>query len=359
MSSKGLRSTTPSQGADYLPIGLIDIELSTPPTELIDGTTVFLLGPGQEGSPSAVLKVARGVLGTAELRSQRRVLSELALHHRLDNAWRELLPRVLAFDERTDATLSVESCRPGIALAETLDGQPDRVEELTAAALRAIAPLHRRTITFVGADNTIMLWRWLAGPLADLADMCSRLDPGRGEKVDRLSETLLRDVRAWRMPVGWTHGAYTPGNVLVDGAQDRVTGIVDWGGGAAGRPALIDEYLLILTASCQLQGADLGTVVTERLQGGGLLEWERQALHAARDRTDSDAGDPAFDTGGVDERVAVLLTWLHRVADVWRKRATQPNHHVWWATTVAPVIDLAAAWCLGSAGRFAEQRRGK
>lgn len=359
MSSKGLRSTAPSNGADYLPIGLIDIELSTPPTELVDDTTIYLLGPDQQGSPSALLKVARGLLGTAELRSQRRVLSELALHHGLDGAWRELLPRVLAFDERTDATLSVESCRPGINLAEALDGQPDRLEELTAAALRAIAPLHRRTTTFVGTDNAIMLWRWLVGPLADLADMCSRLDPGRAVKVDRLSQTLRRDLRAWRVPVGWTHGGYTPGNVLVDGVQGRVTGIVDWGGGAPGRPALIDEYLLILTASCQVQGVDLGTVVTERLRAGGLLERERRALHAARDRTDSDAGDPALDAGGVDECVAVLLTWLHRVADLWRKRVTQPNHHVWWATNVAPVIDFAAARCPGNAGYFADRRVGE
>ncbi len=208
-----MRSTTPSNGsggAHYLPIGLVDIELSTPPTELVDDTTIFLLGPDQEGSPSAVLKVARGLLGTADLRTQRRVLSELAIHPGLDGEWRELLPRVLAFDERAEATLSVESFRPGIDLAEALACQPDRVEELTATALRAIAPLHRRTTTFVGVDNAIMLWRWLVGPLAGLADMCRRLDPVRAVQVNRLSRMLRRDVRAWRMPVGWAHGTSPP-----------------------------------------------------------------------------------------------------------------------------------------------------
>ncbi|TVS89904.1 phosphotransferase family protein [Mycobacterium helveticum] len=362
MSAKGMRSTTPSNGsggAHYLPIGLVDIELSTPPTELVDDTTIFLLGPDQEGSPSAVLKVARGLLGTAELRTQRRVLSELAIHPGLDGEWRELLPRVLAFDERAEATLSVESFRPGIDLAEALACQPDRVEELTATALRAIAPLHRRTTTFVGVDNAIMLWRWLVGPLAGLADMCRRLDPVRAVQVNRLSRMLRRDVRAWRMPVGWTHGSFTPGNVLVDGVQGRVTGIVDWGGGGPGRPALIDEYLMILTASCQVQGADLGTVVTERLRAGGLLGRERNALHAARDRSGPHADDRPLDAGGVDECVAVLLTWLHHVADLWRKRATQPNHHVWWATNVAPVIDFAAAWYPGDAGYFPKRRGGE
>ena len=27
----------------------------------------------------------------------------------------------------------------------------------------------------------------------------------------------------------------------------------------------------------------------------------------------------------IDERVAILLTWLHHAADLWRKCATQPN----------------------------------
>ena len=46
----------------------------------------------------------------------------------------------------------------------------------------------------------------------------------------------------------------------------------------------------------------------------------------------------------IDERVAILLTWLHHVADLWRKRATHPNQHIWWATNVAPVLDAVAAW---------------
>src|SRR5277367_6166194 len=126
-----------------LPIGLIDIELSMPPTELVGDTAAFLLR-SEQGPPAAVLKVARGLRGAVDLRTQRRVLAELARHPGLDEQWRGLLPRILAFDERTDATVSVESYRPGIDLAEVLARRPDRVEELTTAALSAIAPLHRR-----------------------------------------------------------------------------------------------------------------------------------------------------------------------------------------------------------------------
>lgn len=325
-------------GVKHLPIGVIDIELSMPPTELVDDTTVFLL-VSEHGSPAAVLKVARGLLGRLELRAQRRVLSELATHRGLDSEWRELLPRILAFDGRGSATVSVESFRPGIGMDDLLARRPDRIEQLTAAALTAIAPLHRRTATFVGVSNGCALRRWLAEGLTALTDMCHRLDPGRAPTAERLSTALLRDVRGWQLPLGWTHGGYLPGNVRVEGLEGRVTGIVDWGGARSGRPALIDEYLLILAASCQVDGAALGAVVTARLRAGGLLEWERNAQRAAHQRCGAD--DVA---GGVDERTAILLSWLHRVADVWRKRSIHPNHHVWWAANVAPVLDVASGW---------------
>jgi hypothetical protein len=111
---------------------------------------VRLVGP-ERGPPAAVLKLARSALGATELRTQRRVLAELAIHPGLEEEWRERLPRVLAFDERTGATMSMESYRPGMDLAEVLARLPNRVEELTAAALSGItslpAGLARRTAT--------------------------------------------------------------------------------------------------------------------------------------------------------------------------------------------------------------------
>ncbi|OBI50439.1 aminoglycoside phosphotransferase family protein [Mycobacterium sp. E787] len=326
-----------------LPIGLIDVALSMPPVELVGDTAVVLLSR-EQGPPAAVLKVGRGPLRAAELRTQRRVLAELAIHQGLDGGWRELLPRILAFDERADATVCVESYRPGSDLAEVLTRYPNRVEELTTAALRAIAPLHRGTATFVAIDNICMLRRWLVQPLAELTAMCRRLDPRRVSEVDRLG-TMLRSVLVdWRVPVSWTHGDYTPGNVRLDGVPTAVTGIVDWDGARPGQPALIDEYLMLLTASCQVERADLGTIVSDRLRAGGLSDRERRALFAARCHPDVGIGDREPVDNRIGERVAILLTWLHRIADLWRKCATQPNQHEWWATNVAPVLDTVASW---------------
>ena len=297
----------------------------------------------EQGPTAAVLKVARSVPGAAELRTQTRALAELALHPGLDAEWRELLPQILTFDERTDATVSVESYLPGIRLADVLARYPDRAEELTAAALSAIAPLYRRTATFVVVDDFGLLRQWVIEPLACLTELCRRHGPRLVPEVDRLQTILRQAFVRRRMPVSWTHGNYTPRNVRVAGVQGPVTGIVDWGGAGPSRLALIDEYLMILTASCQVERADLGTVVTERLRAGGLSDHERNALHAARDRSNTDSGDRERIDECVDERIAILLTWLHHAADLCRKRPTDRNQHI-WASTVAPVLNYAAVF---------------
>ena len=269
-----------------------------------------------------------------------RSLAEIASHPGLDEELRELLPRTLAFDERTDATVSVESYRAGIDLAEVLARRPNSVEELTAAALCAIAPLHKATAKLIVVDNVCGLRQSIVEPVADLKHICPRLDPRLVTKLDGLETMLAQALVGRRMPVSWTHGDYTPGNVRLAGVRGPVNGIVGWGEAQGDRPALIDEYLMVLTASCRVEGAELGAVVSERLRAGGLCDSERNALHAARMRSDNDIGARER----IDERLAILLAWLHHAAALCRKRATQPNHHIWWATNVTPVLEAVAGW---------------
>jgi hypothetical protein len=324
---------------DDLPIDLIDVALSMPPAELVGETVAVLLRP-ETGPPAAVLKLARGQLRITKLRAQRRVLAELAVHQGLDEEWRKLLPRILAFDERTNAAVSVESYRPGTDLVELLVRRPNRVEELTTAALRAITPLHRGTATSTVIDDFCLLRRWVVEPLATLTVVCRRLDPRRVPDMNRLGIVLRQALVGWRVRASWTHGDYTPSNVRVAGMRGPVTGIVDWGGARPGQPGFIDEYLMILTASSHVERADLGAVVADRVRAGGLSDRERSAQRAAWDQSDANIGhrEP------IDERIAIVLTWLHHAADSWRKSKIVPDHYTWWATNVAPVLDAVAAW---------------
>jgi hypothetical protein len=292
----------------------------------------------EQGPALAVLKVARDPRGAGELRAQRRVLAEITSHPGLDEDLRELLPRVLAFDERRDATVSVESYRPGIDLAEALERDPDRVEELTAAALRAIAPLHRATARSIVVDSVCSVRQWVLEPVADLTRVCSRLDSRLISRLDRLETILARAFVGRRMTVSWTHGDYTPGSVRMAGHRGPVNRIVGWGEARADRLPLIDLYLMILTASCQAQRAALGTVVSDRLRAGGLTDSERKALYAGHARMDTEGGD------WVDERLAILLAWLHHTAAFCRQDAGQSKRDVALTSSLAPVLEAVVGW---------------
>jgi hypothetical protein len=304
----------------------------------------------ERGPAFAVLKVARDLRGATELRTQRRVVAEIANEPGLDDGWRELLPRVLSFDERADATVCVESYRPGIGLAEVLADDPDRFEELATLALDAIAPLHRATARSIVVDNLSSVRQWVVAPAADLADICSRLDPGLTPKLERLESMLVRAIVGRRMTVCWTHGDYTPDSVQLAGPRGPVNRIVGWDKARGDRPALIDAYLMILTASCQLEAADFGAVVSRRLSAGGLSASERNVLAAMGNRPGTGAGDP----DGIDERVAILLAWLHHSAAVCRTDADRSQLDGWLASDVAPILDAVAGWRGLDASRAAD-----
>jgi hypothetical protein len=328
--------------ADHL-LGLLSRSRPRPPTagNAIVSRVIRLSQLRVDGGPSvAVLKVARDLRGATELRAQRRLVAEIANQSGLDDGWRELLPRVLSFDERPDATVCVESYRPGISVAAVLAEDPDRFVELTALALDAIAPLHRATARSIVVDNLTSVRQWIVDPMARLADVCGRLDPGLTPKLERLEAMLVRAVVGRRMTVCWTHGAYTPDSVRLAEPRGPVNRIIGWDQARGDRPALIDAYLMVLTASCQVATADFGAVVSQRLSAGGLSASERNALKAMADRPVAGAAD----RDGVDERIAVLLAWLHHSAAACRTDAARLHQAGWLATDVAPVLDAAAVW---------------
>jgi hypothetical protein len=268
--------------------------------------------------------------------SQPRVLAALAAHPRLTDEWRALLPCLVPSNGHY-ASRPAEVDRQGIDLAEALALQPQRFGELTTAALAAIAPLHRKTATFIVVDDVCLLPRWVGQPLARLTEMCEQIDPDLVATVDQLRKLLREALIGRRMATCWTHGHYTPTSVTLD-MDGAVIGIEDWGRARPAQLALIDDYLMILTASREAECTDFGSVVAVRLQAGGLPDRERNALQA------KDDGPTPYpeDDAQLDERAAILLTWLHFAAGQLREHATHSKVTSWWAADVAPVLQTVA-----------------
>lgn len=121
-------------------------------------------------------------------------------------------------------------------------------------------------------------------------------------------EGLGRELRAWlagrEASIGWIHGDYWPGNILVAADGSRISGIVDWDLASDGQLALHDPIHLVLLTRRLVSGRELGDIVRGLLAGDPLESAERSALAAAGFRPS---------TWERDAREAVLLVWLRHV----------------------------------------------
>ena len=300
------------------------------PVRTDSDSTVALLHH-DSSAPTAVLKVARSPHASAELQAQHEILTILAADSRLDG-WRRLLPRVLAFREDEHGSVSVESFCPKVDLATVLTNNPDRFESLTTMALATIDELHVQTGELVVVDDcTLALW--VDEPLQTLTEMCRALSPQSIVTAKRIGALLRSALVDRSVLISWAHGDFHPGNVLMASERGGVTGIVDWGGARPGGLGVLDDYLMVLSASYTVERREFGEIVTRRLRAGGLVEHERHQLeNACRARPDAVRGEK------LDERVVILLTWLHHIADLSGKCGDYRKQRVWWALNAQPVL---------------------
>ena len=331
-----------SRSADALASSLIaecseTVECTTAESvRTVSDVAVAVLRP-LNGEPTAVLKLARTPFGASEMRRQRLVLDQFAADPRLSEL-RPLLPRVLAFRDTPEESMSIETIRPGVDLADLLVRLPRQTEELTTAALATIARLHHPTGT-VDVVNDSHLRSWVDEPLATLSEVCHRMDPRLAPAVDNIGNLLRSALEKRKVLVSWTHGDFTPDNIRLDEANRSVTGIFDWGGARPGQLSILDGYLLTLGVSRLIEGRELGALVQRRLRAGGLVLRERRPLQNVQHT----AGTIPPECDTVDERAAILLTWLHHASDMWRKCGTYREHRIWWAGNIAPVLRVVVA----------------
>ena len=278
--------------------------------------------------PAAVLKVAKTPLGSCELQAQRDVLTVLGADPRLDEEWRNLLPRIMEFRDNGNGLLSVETFRPAVDLWTALEHSRDSFEPLTTLAVATIAELHHRTGTVETVDEA-HLEQWVDEPLSTLTEICQTMAPKMLPTVERLGNVLRGTLANRHVLVSWAHGDFAPGNVRLASEQGRVTGVIDWGGARPGQLAVLDCYHMLLSASRVVERREFGNVIQSRLRAGGLAKRERRPLEVAY-------GSPR--NTDIDERVLILLTWLHHVAQLNRKCSVYRNHRIWWALNAQPVL---------------------
>ncbi|MBB4711035.1 phosphotransferase family protein [Streptomyces luteogriseus] len=294
------------------------------PRRTFSDLLVFRLDDG--ATQAAVVKHARSARATASLAHECEAVRQLARDERL-GAWRRLLPVVE--ERRLDGPLPllVESCLPGVEADVLLRRSPELARRVTRSALETIRELHRATGRTQEATGRVA--EWVKPRLAVLAEEVGWCRHGEGARaLVALRERVERDLAGRHLLVGWTHGDYHPGNVLLSEHRGDLSGVIDWAGAVPDGPSLLDCHTFVLTMRHQLAGREFGGVVADVVRRASLLPGDRRLLADVR----------ALPSGRRAETAVTLLTWLWHVAGNLEKSARYARSHRWVADNVVAVL---------------------
>ncbi|HEX5532479.1 MAG TPA: phosphotransferase [Actinomycetales bacterium] len=283
--------------------------------QTVSDTAVLIVS---DANRAAVLKVAATARGMAALRREEEVLTRLADDDRL-GSWRQMIPAVLDTFEFTGGRALLTNRLEGRDARERfvhLDGSDH--------AVAAIGPLHRLDTGRCTADDEL-LERWVTEPaerLRHVVPAYTRLQPG----VGRLQMYLYDQLSQRTLTMGWVHGDFYPGNVLVD-ANGLVSGVVDTAQTQQRGLPVLDLAHWVLTLPGDGGPDHLGARVAGRLdQEQCWTESETKFLLQA----------PGG--GELPGRVVLLLTWLRHVDSNLVKSERYANNPIWLRRNVFPVL---------------------
>ena len=281
------------------------------------------VGPARS-RPTTVLKVARAAENVASLRRHAGNLAALRGDDRLGE-WRRLLPSVVWQAEIDGRVVVAERVIAGPVASQTLRSRGDR-GLILANSIRVVSELHRCTGTEAAVTPDIFK-RWVETPAALILNTGA---PAAGDELAALKR-IVDQLRQWlvgrSVGMGWIHGDYWPGNILLSPSLE-VAGVLDWD------QAGPDEYFghdlvhLLLYSRRIRSGSDVGVMVAEMLRQPGWSPEEQALLAAAR---------PSLPLDADSIRSVLLLYWIRYVA-----RLLQFRHHAasqkWLHRNVASVL---------------------
>jgi O-antigen/teichoic acid export membrane protein/aminoglycoside phosphotransferase (APT) family kinase protein len=289
--------------------------------------SVALLGNTGE-APTALLKIPHSASAQASLRHQQTVLTTLRADTRLAG-WQAFLPQILATGNQAGVTYFVESAITGVDARHILD-QPTLRTHFLSAAANVISEFHQRTAQPVLVDADC-LQHWVDEPLALLQKLIEkrRLRHDHRQALQKLRDELYRALQGRRLAVGWAHGDFSPGNIMIEPHNAQVVGIIDWEAAAHHEMPQLDLVLLLLSTRMAVEKREMGEVVCALLQA---QEWqldEQQLLTQAQQ---------ALPGESLALRDLVLLCWLRHVAANLRKSHMPIRHWIWVKNNVARVL---------------------
>jgi hypothetical protein len=282
-----------------------------------------------------VLKFTDSTVASAELATSSDVQEQLAADPRLAS-WSALIPHVLAQGVVGTTTFAIEQC---LALRDGRAGayDPAATNVLIAKALSLIDEFQRANARRRRVDAEVLA-AIVGRPIAALrANTPAGIFRSRARSIDRLEVWLWQSLIDLDLEIGWTHGDFHLGNILIDEGSDRVVGVIDWGRAESDGLIVLDGFTLIILERAKGAGEDFSPFVLgllselerplgERVQGDVLAELE--ALNIRQP--------------GADLRCLLTLTWLKHVANNLKFEDRTRSHALWRLRTVDQFLYGAA-----------------
>lgn len=290
------------------------------------GSDSVVVGMSAPDSAAALLKVTDSDKGRRALQRQTAVLAALHADSRLGD-WRRLVPRILEARQVNGSYAVLETKMPGEPGGRAL-ADPARRRLFISSAITTICELHRRTFTPVTVGKA-QLGRWLHAPMAQIVEVLPR---SRRVDARHLERVLADRLRGRTAAAAWTHGDYTPANVLTD-PEGRVVAVVDWCQGCADGLPVLDVVAFQLTAQMMAEEQEIGAIVLERLRESRPHDYE---LFARVQRN--------LDSEVLDYRLVLVLAWLQHVAQNVQKSSSYAANPIWMRRNVVAVLRDAARW---------------
>jgi hypothetical protein len=282
-----------------------------------------------------VLKFTESAVASAELAKSSSIQEQLTSDLRL-SSWSSYIPQVVASGTIGTTAFAIEqrlSSRNGSAAA----GDLAATNALIAEALSVIHEFHRVTARDQHVEAQV-LGAIVDRPIGVLrANTPAGIFRHRAGSIDRLETWLRRSLVGHHLEIGWTHGDFHLGNVLIDDHGDHVVGVVDWGRAESDGLTVLDGLTLLVLERAKSTGQDIGSLVLDLLR-------DVNPPSAERAHVDDLTGFHSLfaRASGVDPRCLLMLTWLKHVANNLQHEDRTRSHGLWRLRNVDLVLYGAA-----------------
>jgi SAM-dependent methyltransferase len=261
-------------------------------------------------SPSVMVKIPLSAYCDLRTTLEYQRLSSLEDVRASSGCWAEI-PKPLMKGTFNGVPFFVQDALPGFSGVRFLRHPGASTWKQLAADF--IARLHLATKTPVTLDETT--WNKTVMPLLNAG--LRSTEEHTGINLARINDFLMRELVGHSWPFVFSHGDYSPGNLLFDSKGLRLLGVIDWDRALPHSLPLVDLLHVLLSGCAELRQARLSDLFGKLLLEG-LDRQEHRLVDSYLERMN-------FSLSFSQLRALLLIDWLLRVS-MWVSALESP----WW-----------------------------